>query len=422
MARPRECWSHAVGRYGSKVRIREPRPGAPLRWDFRDDRGVRRRPEVEGAPRVRRSPGAPLDPVLVRKAENLCERKAALLALPELTRQSAPNAGLTLRDGYAEYFSPRRRALPRSRSGRKHHADSRAFWEGELGEDTPWDAIKPADVWGALVRLVEKGQVATADKRFKNLRTVHRWLRDRAGFEGLRDPTRTLNIHELLEGYEPRRPRYTVEEREKLVSASPTFGPRFSLFVVFVADSGARGGQVRLAWRSGFNCELEPPPPADAAPHGWMRFPGMKRQAPMLTFLTRRERAALDVALATYLAPWEAEYQEKGTDYPLLPSGRLDHAHGALERRPISDRALRSMWPRLEEAAAVETKPRRVFHGSRRLWADEIEQTEGLDTATHAGGWSRRETVEEVYISRRRYPHLERARQATERPGESDEV
>ena len=80
------------------------------------------------------------------------------------------------------------------------------------------------------------------------------------------------------------------------------------------------------------------------------------------------------------------------------------------------DRALRKMWVRLERAAKVPALPRRAFHGVRRSWADDIEAAHGLDTVTAAGGWSRRETPEQVYVSRRKYGHLERARKRREEP------
>jgi integrase len=141
-------------------------------------------------------------------------------------------------------------------------------------------------------------------------------------------------------------------------------------------------------------------------------LPAVKGQAAMVTYLTRRQRAAIDAALATYLATWEAAWQADGTDYPLIPGGRGDRA---LLPEPISDRALRKVWPLIEAAAGVESRDRLGFHGARRSWADDIEEGEGLDTVTAAGGWSRRETPETLYVSRRKYGHLEKARKRRER-------
>lgn len=413
MARPRKRWSYSVGRYGATVRIYEPRLGAPLRWDYRTEHG-RQRPEVQPPLRVRRGEDGPLDPVLVRQAQDLCDRQAALLTIGPLRRSTEPEK-LTLGLAYALYMDPRRKALPASRSARVHHDASRAFWAAELGESVIWDAIKPADVWAALLRLREAGKLATAEKRADNLRTLYRWLREQMDYETLRNPLRGLDKKKLLQGYQPRRPRYTAAEVERLVTASVAFGPRFALFVTLMADSGARAVQVRSAMRSGLDPVLEPPLPAGHAPNGLLVLPAVKGQEPMVTYLTARERRAVDAALASYLAPWEAEWQDSGANYPLLPGGRSDRE---LIREPISDTALRKVWPDLEAAAEVENRPRRLFHALRRAWTDDIEETEGLDTTTAAGGWSRRETVEGIYLSKRRYGHLERARRRRERGSE----
>lgn len=114
MARPRKPWKESTGRYGSTVRIYEPRLGAPLRWDYRDASGRRTRPEVVPELRVRRGPNEPLDPVLVRQAQDRLEQKAAELALEPLRRASEPHE-LTLGQAYRLYFDPKRRALPRSK-------------------------------------------------------------------------------------------------------------------------------------------------------------------------------------------------------------------------------------------------------------------------------------------------------------------
>lgn len=411
MGRNRKAWSHSVGRYGATVRIFEPRLGAPLRWDYRLADGKRTRPEVEPTIVVRATANERTDPVLVARAIEVCEQMAASLTLAPLRRETQPQL-LTVAHAFALFFDERRQALPASREARQHHKQSRAFWLRELGEETVWDAVPPADVWGALLRLRARGQVPTAEKRLANLRTLYRWLRDRMGYDTLRDPTRGIEKRDLVKGHSPRRPRYTTEEVERLVDASAAFGERVALFVTLLADSGARAVQVRQAMRSGFNAELEPPVPAGHAPCGWLVLPAVKGQDAMVTYLTLRERAAIDAALLTYLSEWEAQWQAEGVDYPLVPGGRTDRE---IAPEPITDTALRKEWRRIEKAAGIAKRARRTFHGVRRSWSDDIEEGEGLDTVTAAGGWSRRETVEGIYLSKRRFQHLERARKRRER-------
>ncbi|HEX7048717.1 MAG TPA: hypothetical protein VF188_00790 [Longimicrobiales bacterium] len=63
---------------------------------------------------------------------------------------------------------------------------------------------------------------------------------------------------------------------------------------------------------------------------------------------------------------------------------------------------------------------RRTFHGVRRAWSDDIEESKGLDTVTAAGGWSRRETPEALHISKRHVGHLEGARRRRERETDTE--
>ena len=408
MARPRKRFSYSTGRYGATIRIYEPRLGAPLRFDWRDADG-RHRPEVEPAIVVRPSKESPEDPALVKKAESLCDAKAASLRLEPLREATSPGR-LTLADAYAYYFDRRRDALPPSPQARKHHEDSRAFWLRELGADTPWDAIAPADVRGALKRLVKKGQVATAEKRLGNLKTLNGFLRDGMGFDALRDPTRTIKKAELSAGYTPARPRYSRDEIASLRSVMDAADPRFRLALNLAVDVGARSIQYRTARRSMLNPVLDMPLPPGHAPHGYLLLPGVKKQAPMLTYLSARTRAELDAAFTGYLAEREAAYQQDGTDYYLLPGG--DDARG-LTYKPLTYNALRSMLVDAEVKAEVPRRAKRALHGFRRAWADAINDAVGLDTTQHAGGWHNRETVE-TYLSPVKYGHLERARRAVD--------
>lgn len=412
MARPRKRFRFSEGRRGESVAIYEPRLASDLRWDYRDEDGNRRRPWVEPPMKVRLRADEPTDPLLVRKAEDLCRtRYHELRGRTQRKLQDAHE--LTVADAFALYHNPRDGNLPKSRSARTHHAGSRRFWVERFGADRLWNDVPPAHVESALEELVAAGKAPTARKRFQNLRSVANWLRTKMRLRGLEDPTLGVEIQELTADHEPRRPRYTMAQVERLVEASAHFGPRAHLFVTLLADSGARGGQVRRAMRSGFNAPLEPEPPEGVGPHGWLILPAMKRQRPMLTLLTERAREAIDAALEGYLSPWEAEYQGgERKDYPLIPGGRLDRDE--LEDEPISDTALRKLWPDIEARAKVPTKPRRIFHAVRRAWVDEMVGKIGLDGTAHAGNWSSRDMVEGVYVSPRRWTDLEAARQTRE--------
>jgi integrase len=410
MARPRKRWRESRGRKGQAVAIYEPRLGSDLRWDYRDADGQRRRPWVDPPMKVRHRATDPVDPMLARAAADECERfYHELRGETHRKRQTAHD--LTVGEAFAHYHDPRDGALPKSRSAQTHHKASRDYWTDRLGADRLWNDVVPANIEGAVREMVAEGKAPTAEKRFQNLRTVANWLRVKMRLRGLEDPTLGVEVGEMVAGHEPRRPRYTPKEVERLVEASVAFGPRVHLFVALLADSGARAGQVRLAMRSGLDAPLDPPPPDGVGPHGWLILPAVKRQRPMLTLLTQRCRDAVGVALESYLAPWEAEHQSaERLDYPLLPGGHVDR----LEDEPISDTALRKLWPKIEAAAKVPTKPRRTFHGVRRMWADAVREGAGIDATAHAGGWSSREMVESVYVSPRRWDDLEAARKVRE--------
>lgn len=411
MARPRKRWRYSEGRKGETVAIYEPRLGSDLRWDYRDAEGVRRRPWVDPPMAVRHRADDPVDPILERAAREACKAKHHEVRGATYSRRENARK-LTVAEAFALYHDPAHGGLPRSRSARNHHTASRDYWVERFGADRLWNDAVPAYVEGALQDLVDAGMAPTAEKRFQNLRTVYRWLKNKMRLRGLEDPTLGVELRDYTGSHEPRRPRYTPAEVERLVEASRDFGPRVHLFTVLLADSGARAGQVRRAYRSGLDAPLDPPPPDGVGPHGWLILPAVKRQRPMLTLLTARSRAAVDAALDSYLEPWESEYHAGSReDYPLLPGGRTDRE---IEDDPISDKALRKVWPKIEAKAKVATKPRRIFHAVRRMWADEVNKHAGLDTTAHAGGWSSRDMVEDVYVSPRRWDDLERAREIRE--------
>lgn len=419
MARPRKLWSYSKGDYGETVTLVESRLAGPLRWNYRDG-ATRVREEVKPRVRVRHAVGDDVDRALVKKAEALCDtRHAKLLASRAEVRAKPTTAeSLTVADAFALYHDPTRNALPASDSGKAHHIASRAFWLAELKPDTFWNNVPPADVWGPLVRLKGKGQVATATKRFQNLRTLYRWLHGRMRIRGLEDPTLGLNVKELRAGYRERRPRLYPGQVDKVRAVLPALSWRMRLFLTLMISSGTRGIQARNAMRSGLDASLEPMP-SEIPPHGWFLFIGVKGQRPHLTYLTKGQRREIDAAIAGPLAAWEAAYQAgEITDYPLLPAGRFDSRRKkedatVLMMRPVSDNALRHQLAATFAKAGIPKTDRLGFHAIRRGWADMVRASEGMDAVVSAGGWSRRETAE-GYLSEYQHEDIEKARRRME--------
>lgn len=434
MGRPRKKWSHSVQQYGSTVRIYEPRLGAPLRWDYRDDDG-RHRPGVVPEMVVRHEPDQPTDPQLVAEAIDRCERKAAELRLEPLTPETAPNR-ITVGEAFHRYHHPHRGGLPDSASAQKHHVAARELWEDTFGRDTLWNDIVPADVDAVAKRLKAEGKVPTADKMVRCLRTVHRWLSGRAKIRGLHDPTEGFDFHKLREGYEPRRPQYTDDELRRIFNVAHLVDRRFRLALALADDSGARGAELFGAMRSGLDKSFDAPIPDGALPYGWLVLPAMKGQRARvvgLTFFQRLEiiRAIwkrwdpeVNAFVPGVLSELEQVYQETGRDYPLIAGGwqRKDEVISATAQayEGVSD-TTRSNWLKKgEKKAGVEHVRRRGWHGIRRTWSDAIHEELGLDVLTAAGGWSNEETPAQIYITRRKIGHIDQAREARDRKRRDD--
>ena len=412
-------WSVRVGEHGARVRVREESPAGRVVLFWSDPTSRKRHQVYAETGTVRNAAGridAALEAALMREADDLAAR---LRIGRELA--AVDTAHITLAQGFARYHDPRAGALPASRSARTHHRAARRFWcdrlrdvDGVLRADRPWNSILPSEVDAALRPLAAR--VPTAEKHVRCLRTVTRWLRDRAGFDGLKDPTRHVNLRKLREHHAPRRPRYTRTELRRLYEVAARVGPRFRFALIWAADSGARSAALYRAMRSDVDAALDVPPTPEQAPHGWALLPAMKGQGRVLTYLTVAQRAALDEALATYLAPLEARWLADGADYPLIPGGRIPRS-GAFRGRvgSISNKAMEKWLRRAEKLAEVPHVARRGWHGIRRGWTDQTwDETESIDAVVAGGGWSDDEMVRGTYASRERLRLLARVRQAQE--------
>ncbi|MGH7468711.1 MAG: hypothetical protein ACRENP_12205 [Longimicrobiales bacterium] len=409
--------SGPFGEHGFTVRAREKRRGGPVVLDSQANRA-----EATGI-RVRDRNGR-IIPGAITRAEQLAKDRAAELQLSRARAELPDPARMTLAQAYEKYFAG---GLPDSKPAKVHHKAARTFWLAELSEDTPWNRITPADVEQAALELGKQGRVQTADKRVKCLRTVWRWLMDRKDIEGLKNPTRGFDFDRLWQGYTPRQPRYSAAELRKLFTVRYEVDPRFALMLALADDSGARSVALYTARRSMVDESMDVPPSPEQAPFGWALLAALKGQARMLTYLTLRQR--IEIVRATwmrwngvrwvpgFLSVLEGQWNALGADYPLVPGGHLSRDGMAATSKPVSGNTALRWLREAEEAAGVPRIARRKWHGIRRAWSDYTHASTDLDVVTAAGGWSRRETVEEIYLSRVRLGHLERSRAAQEQKG-----
>ncbi len=417
----RGLWSMRVGERPHVVTIREDRtPGARLIFDY--SAGGRRRQTAAGFDTIR-TDGGQFDPGAIDRAEEAALTLSAKLRLDQL-REGVQPQSLTVRQAFTLYRDPERGGVAPSKSSRNAAAAAAADWMRHLGPDMPWNKVLPTDV-DALARAKKRaGQQKTAEQRVKWLRTVYNWLRKRARIRGLEDPTEHFDFGALMDGYEPRQPRYTREEAEKIVAVAWDVDPRFRLLIALMDDSVVRRAALVRTWRSAIDRPLNMEPSREDAPHGWIVYPAMKGQPATPWFLTAFQRRELGMALTTHLSDLERIYQETGKDYPLFPAARMYEADRT-ERRPIPatrggayrpvGQSMTEKWLReAEEKSGVGHVRGRLWHGLRRSASDVIYDAAGLSVLTTAGGWQDERTPGKVYVDKAKHADRSRARQAME--------
>lgn len=393
----RAPWTYSYGEAPDRVQVREKYVGGRLYLRSRLD---------ADAPlgfRVRDEDGEP-DAAAVAEAKKRAKSRNLELRI-ERSRDTPEPARLTVGQAAAQFQDPARGAMPKSASARKLYTRLLRRWESHLGTGTPWQRVVRADV-EALLRVLrdQEGHPMEAWHAVKVLRRLHAWLDGWAGYEGLRNPTKGIQLSAVPEEHEPRKPRYSQAEAAALIAARhhPDLDPRWALFLALMDDSGRRGVSIRSLWRSDLG-KLPPqaaPPSAEDAPYGWIWFQGVKGQKGGAVLLTDFQRRELDLAFATWLRRLEAAYRA-GTlpDYRLIP-GEYFPASGAFEpgqagvTAPVSYQTTKVWLRAAERAAKVPHVAGRGLHGIRRHWVDLTRAGMGIEGAQFAGDWSSRETVE----------------------------
>lgn len=195
----------------------------------------------------------------------------------------------------------------------------------------------------------------------------------------------------------PARPRYTVEEQQKLWAALPKGEPRLALAVEIGAE--LRLGQVPRSRRSDIL-------PARGFRVGGVRVHGRGKKPGEDIVFTMAQRHALTRAMTSgVLADLERAYRAgEIEDYYLIPGGRLrtvkDRKGEKVPRAQVKNadrrlhrRTLNDHWRDLEKLAKVERVDGRAWYGLRRLHSDLAEDVEADDRVLDKlGGWKHTET------------------------------
>lgn len=274
------------------------------------------------------------------------------------------------------------------------------------GRDRAWGTIAPVDITKLARTRVDELRADNhtgyrgAEETVSRVLTVAQWLRDQEHIP--RDAALpSSRWKEDLRAYwaqvsgthgdpEPHRPRYTLAEMLQILAAAPLVDPRLALGLALGAE--LRLGQVARTMRSQLNLHH--------STHGAFVVKSNRRKRGTTVFLTPGQRAALDEALGGYLRLFEAEFQETGRDYPLLPAGRLLYRRykGQATAQPpavgelatsVNPRSLREWFDAAESRAGITHIPGRGWYGMRRRGVDEFKKQGGSkDALKEHGGWT----------------------------------
>ena len=392
-----ETWSERVGRKGRSVTVYE-RPDRGLTiWLRWTERG-KVSPVRADIDTVRDSRGR-LSKRLQDQARAEAYAKLAELegGPAKLKKKAAP---LTLGEGVRLAFSERG---PYPLDPKTDRATRDARRSAELavqllgGPDVAWQDVTPGmirAIWRRIARKRPDLRVNTPVKAVGALFRIAEWLaveqpeaRFPRPWRGWRSEVQA-HWRKLDRATEPNRPRYSVEERDRLWQVRDQADPRFRLALVIGA--GQRQGQTIGAFRRH----------AVRRADGWrIDVPYVsrrKRAAPLL--LTEVEAAALEYEMAEgYLADLERAFQAgEIEDYALFPHGKLKQGRVPVSRatKPLHRRTLSRWHQQLEEVAGVEHVAGRGLHGLRRLYRDLYRAT-GADPMVRnvVQGWAPGSTI-----------------------------
>lgn len=247
----------------------------------------------------------------------------------------------------------------------------------------PLRARDPEDLSAAERKFAVRGGPIAALKAVSLLYTISKWACgkgyiDKAPVRPIELPEFVRRIWEADTKSEVRegRPRHELAEAQRLHANLRKGDLRLKLLeeVAF----GTRLGQARLLTRRDVN--LVP----DAIALGTVNIRGgSKRKRGTAIDLDSRSRLAVDEALSTWLAPWEAAFQAgKLENYYLIPAESADDIESGMPlpvSAPISESHLGSLWDALEATAGLPKVEGRRWYGIRRLFRD-LAASETTDT------------------------------------------
>lgn len=419
-----ERWTESVGELPYKVTVYENAARKEilyLRWRGRDAKGV---PNwlVESLGKKLRTENGRIVAATQEWARAQANEKYAelLLGLPADQRPVAPVAPLTILQALELACDKETGCYPKDSPHRREVSRELRHASRILGERLPFNAIRKTHLvklWrNRHAELAAKGEVGArgAEVTVARLLAIAEWLRDdnridEVACKAWKDWKSQMRTE--AGAPDPYRPRHTREDALAIMAVADQVDPRLGLAMAIGAE--LRGGQVVRCRRSDLTLEV------DSESWGTCRVGGRGKKRGTVVHLTRKQREAVDRALAGYLAPLES----MAIDYPLFPAGKLagrkavgGETKGGVRRgytmegselharpeqaeaAPIGASILDDWFREAEQLAGVEHVPGRSWYGLRRVFLDKaVEEGLSKEALMEHGGWADTQVPEQIY-------------------------
>lgn len=426
-------WSAEAGHFPYKVVVEEnlSRGGSlNLRWWSPGHQNWRRKAlgNVKLEKLIRTKDGQIDAHVAQWALEQAMEKSRELSGSLPSSREAQLARRTTVGETFELVSDPKTGLYPHDSEYRRELKRSLDFASSVWGKDAPWLSIDDAK-WTELIRarvedLVRRKYIGvrSAEITIVRLSTAARWLRTTkkipAGTAELPDEWKDglkafrRGLTKSTRDPEPHRPRHTIEEVRKILTAGIQVDPRGALLLALGAEQ--RLGQVRRALRSDLTLPAIDWPAVNAMKEedvvevefGELRVFGAGRKGGTTIALTKGQRVMVDLYVNGIALTLEQKFVDTQIDYPLFPAGKLKgrlHGTPELSDKMDLDRSVSRQWVQktfraIEEKAEVNHVPGRATYGLRRQSVDAaIEAGISMQGLQAQGGWSSSKIPMEIY-------------------------
>lgn len=386
-------WDQTLGTRPRTVRVYE--RGKTV-WIYYRSGGV---PVRRSLGRGIRTTSGKLDPAAVEWAIEQGNAMLGMLLSP--LSSSRVDRSLTILESINLVQDPDRGLYPENSQHRREVLRSMRF-AAETWGNKQWREVRRDDFTAlgrARVRVLRARDhlgYRGAEKLVKDVLGVANWLRDKeripadcgmAPRRWVKDLKAFWRKYAGVQiDYKPARPRHTVDEYRRLLSAAWRVDPRFGLMLDLGA--GFRLGQVVRVLRS--HLKVDP---------GHLEIPGTGEKPGAHLILTPGQRVSVDRALSGHLRLLEEKWATEGIDYNLFPQGKLPRP-GVIEvdRGHVSRPCLSRWFLAAEGLAGIPHMEGRGAHGLRRMTVDHaLSEKISLSGLQAAGGWANADMPTRVY-------------------------